>query len=713
MNPKLIAIPLCLLLLAACTQPPKPVTPTVIRPEAKVLDAAARQALKEVRADGTLVFAPVAASSTAQAINPKQFKPGDIIVSEPTPAAPYGLLRKVVVPADDGGEVTVRTSQAQIGDAIQKGSLRADYTLSAADLEEVVPAQGVQLSAVRSQEVKLFDRTISLVVLDKDGNDKTTNDRVTAAGQISLEAGFKIDLDLDCNYWCLYDNDLDFLGQVKAKLSTKIKISGEALLGSSIKKTLPIANLNFKAKTFYIGLLPVVITPRIVLELRFDGSVGIKVSYEAGQTLTAVAGVKYDDKWQSISELTSEPFAGPVDASIGVAGALEAKVKAAARGELLLYGVIGPTLEIAPFIGLDLMYPRDPLWKLNAGIQGNVGIKIEVLGYSKHFQTNLWDNSVEIARAGNQAPSLAFIRPTGGDVQAVACCTLLVSVSDPEDGIPCCQVSFKSSNSLDGVGGILGNGSGTLPELVYSFSTLGPRTITATAVDSKGLSKSTSVDIEVVNTPPTLAIQVPFSNQQLYQGLSYTMRGLSYDLNETGYQLGCTALRWTTNLSADGEKTGCEPSIVFNSSGPRTLTLKGQDSHGASSSASVNIMVLDKPANLPPVVNLSSPKNNLSIGPNTVLQLTGQATDPEGGAVKLEWDVTTDYDPQTGQGAQTYSVTPAANGEWKPSDSIAYSPTPCSGNSDGYGTLRLRLKAKDPEGNEGLDFIVLAVPLLC
>ncbi|MFX4627936.1 hypothetical protein ABTA95_20840, partial [Acinetobacter baumannii] len=71
---------------------------------------------------------------------------------------------------------------------------------------------------------------------------------------------------------------------------------------------------------------------------------------------------------------------------------LEVKAKAALRGELMFYGVVGPTIEIVPYIHLDLKYPRDPIWKLSGGIEGNVGIKIDVLGYSKHYQTNLWDN---------------------------------------------------------------------------------------------------------------------------------------------------------------------------------------------------------------------------------------------------------------------------------------------------------------------------------
>ena len=89
------------LMFAACgqTNPTPPAPPNVVRDEARVLDASARAALQEVQPDGTLVFssaagAPRSGQVKTQAINPSQLKPGDVIVSEPTSAAPYGLLRK-------------------------------------------------------------------------------------------------------------------------------------------------------------------------------------------------------------------------------------------------------------------------------------------------------------------------------------------------------------------------------------------------------------------------------------------------------------------------------------------------------------------------------------------------------------------------------------------------------------------------------------------
>lgn len=700
------------ILLPACSSPPAIQEPEVIvREETVILDESAQNALEEVQEDGTLIFADIPAGSlNTQAVDPRNFKAGDVIVSAPTAAAPDGLLRKVTaVIQSTPGKTVVKTVQAQFGDALQKGQLSIEQELSEADLVSAIAAQGVELGLIHPQAEEGFTIPFNLVVLDKDNNAGTTNDRITASGELSLKVVFAVDLDLDCGPLCLYDNDLDFMAKIGLKETAKLKIAGDALLGTNLKKTVPIVTLNFGTKTFFIGPVPVVIRPRIVIELKFDGSVGIKVTYEASQTLTAVAGVKYDDSWKNISELDNSFKSGPVKADSAVSGVLDAKAKAVARGELIFYGVVGPTIEIAPFIRLDLMYPRDPFWKLHAGIEGNVGVKIDVLGYSKSYATNLWDNSVEIARSANTAPAIRFLNAAGNqDINL--CCTLRVQVSDAEDGNTCCLVSFKSSNTADGVSGALGNASGIQPEISYVFKTLGTRTITATAVDSKGTTTSTNLSITIINTLPTVAISVPFSGQQFFRGVNTTLRSVSYDPNEATFELPCSSMVWTSSVAGDGfPRSGCDVTLSFPNNGTRVLTLTGTDSHGGSSSVTVNVNVIDPPANLPPVVNLNKPLNGVTVGPDQVIQLAGSATDPEGGAVTISWEATTNYNPSTGVGNTTYAIIPAANGDWKPSDTIPYN----TGGCEISDTLRLRLKATDPQGNEGSDFIVIKVLRLC
>ena len=693
---RLFLLSLLVLTVAACTNPPQNVV--IVRPETKILDLATRNALEESQLDGTLVFA---GSSTPA------FQPGNVLVSEPSAKAPDGLLRKVTSVEQVGGKTLVRTTQAQIGDALQKGKLSALQELTPADVQSASLHQGVRLlSGPNPQADGEFRVGIDVLISDTDENPDTTDDRIIASGEIKFKPVIKVDLDLDCGFLCISDNDLDFLGQIGVKQTAAIKIAGKGIHGVNFKKTIPLATFKFGAKTFFIGPLPVVITPRIIIELRFDGTVGVTISYQASETLEAVAGAKYDNSWKNISDLKLDFASGPVDVPFPFTFVLEVKAKPALRGELMFYGAVGLTLEIVPFVHLDLKYPRDPLWKVNGGIQGNVGVKVSVLGYSKHYQTNLWDDSVEIARSDNSAPQVKFLSGSTGDIGL--CCTLRVEVNDPEEGANCCTVSFKSSNVADGSGGHLGTATGVQPELFHTFATLGKRTITATATDSKGKAGTATLELDVVNTPPVVAINAPFNGQQFFRGVPYTLRGVSFDNNEPNFQLACDKLSWTSSVGGDAfPKTGCDVAASFPSNGPRTLTLTGTDSHGGSASATVSVTVIDPPSNLPPVVNLTSPQNGISIGPDTVVRLAGTASDPEGGAVTLAWDVQTQYNPSSGTGGGIFPVTPDASGNWKPSNSINY--TSCEVSD----TLRLRLKARDPQNNEGSDFIVIRVTRIC
>jgi len=169
-----------------------------------------------------------------------------------------------------------------------------------------------------------------------------------------------------------------------------------------------------------------------------------------------------------------------------------------------------------------------------------------------------------------------------------------------------------------------------------------------------------------------VSISTPFTNQQFYQGLAYTLHGSSYDRNEPNAELSCagSSLRWTTGVALDPQVTGCDPQITFASPGPRTLTLTGTDAFGATGTVSVNITVLPPPANYPPVVNITKLSNNLNVGSDTVLQLSGTVTDPEGGATTQEWDATPNYNPATGTGDTPKIITLGPNGTWKASDSF-------------------------------------------
>jgi len=716
--------------LSACGRLGPPADEVIIRDETLVLDANARSMLTEFRDDGTLVFTSnddtVVSTSNVGGPLPGVVV-GSILVSEPTAVAPFGLLRRVTyLDTSVPGLLTVKTVQATLGEAIQKGSLSVELTIDADDPGEFIPsspsvrvlprstavadgaaAPGLGTTALEDGIGLSFDE----VVYDEDRDFETNDDQVRASGELRLKPVLKLDLDFDCSGFLCSDGDIDFMFQVGVQEVARIAVTGKGVLGLNIKESIELGSYPLETYVYFIGPVPVVITPKYVIELHFDGSVGVRVAFEANQTLTAVLGAKYDDEWENLSDLDNEFSAHSVDTDSPVAAIVSGKAKGALRGELLFYGIAGPYLELVPWLGLDLKYPRDPIWRLNAGLEGNVGVKIDVLGMSKAWYSPLFNVSGQIAQSTNSAPEITFL---AGPVQVSDVnlgSTLSVLVQDVEDGpTTCCVVTFRSSNASDGDDGYLGSSSGTAPQVDAVFTTLGDRTITATATDSKGKSATATIVVRVVNTTPLVFRTMPVDNQSYFQGQSVKLRSSSYDPNEPDFALPCSALTWTSSRGEDPfPVSGCDVTVSFPSTGTRTLTLTGTDAHGASATSTVTVNVTSAPANLPPIANVTSPANGRAVAVAETLTLAGTASDPEGGAVTTTWDLLTEYNPLTGTGGTLYPVTPGPGGTWRLQDSVPSYAIGC-----GYDmNLRLRFSAQDAGGAVGRDFVVLKFIVIC
>ena len=289
---------------------------------------------------------------------------------------------------------------------------------------------------------------------------------------------------------------------------------------------------------------------------------------------------------------------------------------------------------------------------------------------------------------GNVPPTIDVVRPSPGDeLDLNATVFFDANVTDFEDGIACCVVTWTSN-----VDGQLGTGRGTSS----TFTTVGPRTITITAVDAQGAQAIATIPVSVVNTAPTVDVTKPVPEDDVFQGASTVLRGTSFDLNEPGATLACSALTWTSSNPGDGDfpVTGCEVQVVFGTLGARTLTLTGVDPQGALATDTAVVTVLDPPPDLPPSVLITSPENFQSVQTDEQITLTGDVTDPEGATpLTLVWTVSVNGGPpeQVGTGNNVL---------WTPNDTIDFS------GEDRFD-VTIRLTAQDPGGNSGNDFVQL------
>jgi serine protease len=308
-----------------------------------------------------------------------------------------------------------------------------------------------------------------------------------------------------------------------------------------------------------------------------------------------------------------------------------------------------------------------------------------------------------LAALGNVPPSVQITNPEpGGEVQLNRQAGLRASAVDVEDGDHCCMVNWESD-----VDGFLGTTEGRAHNLAYQFDTEGPRTVTATAVDSGGATGQDSIVIHVVNTPPTVEILRPDPGEEVPRGVNVLLRGISNDPNEPGFSLDCSLMTWTSSVASDPlPVTGCDVQVAFPDDGPRTITLTGTDPQGASDSDSVSIEVVPPSGTIPPTVQiLEPPADAFPFGPNQEIDFAGTATDASGSTdLDFAWYVS--YDLPAGSGRDLIGTTPSFS--WTPTDTL-----PDHNYCDGGALLTIELEVTNPEGAVGMDTVEIFIFVVC
>lgn len=185
--------------------------------------------------------------------------------------------------------------------------------------------------------------------------------------------------------------------------------------------------------------------------------------------------------------------------------------------------------------------------------------------------------SNEDPAASIQAPSQDTTASEGDDV------TFEGSADDPEDG----TLAGSALEWTSDVDGDLGTGETATAALSAGTT----HRVVLTATDSDGATDADTVEVTVQssdNSSPSVSIASPADQGVFSEGTSVTFEGSGSD-PEDGELTG-GALEWASD--ADGQiGTGGTVTTSSLSGGPHTITLTATDSEGASSSASVAILV--------------------------------------------------------------------------------------------------------------------------
>lgn len=573
----------------------------VVPETTKVADRATREALASFDPDsGQMVFL----TFTSQL---KDLEVGDVLVSKPGPAAPYGYLRRVTSITKVQGQAVLETVQALLTEAISEGDLDVAGVLlpsnpvaaTAATATSTAGAfgdlrgmdQAVALAAIDEGDGFTFQQDIDVTIeFDESDEDVEGTGTVRVQGSVYFNAGYNVGLGIEgCLAITLVCVDR-FEAWAGGEQKSVLRVTGD--FDGTLKKEQLIAPIPMSPIVFFIGPVPVVIVPRLDVLLGVEGNAHVDFVLDAKGESRIRVGAKWTDPddggigWENISEFT--PLSGELfDFDYTADFSLEAYGKV--NGSLLLYNVAGPGMDASVGIEGSVQTGRRPYWQVRGHGVTNVNFSISLIlpvaqwnqsVLNEHFLieessdsppvfTNLRDGAME-ARVGNNV----YIGPTRfGDPQTY-------DVFDPEG-----DTFTLSATTSDGT---------TVNWPNVNFASPGLKTVTITA-QANGLTSTHQLGINVRNDPPTVTI-TPASGT-VPATVQYWLIATAYDPEEG--DLECSRITWsatgTYTKYESGSARSCTAMFKFSTPGDYVVTATAVDDLGAPFSQTHDVTVTAAP----------------------------------------------------------------------------------------------------------------------
>jgi Astacin (Peptidase family M12A) len=294
---------------------------------------------------------------------------------------------------------------------------------------------------------------------------------------------------------------------------------------------------------------------------------------------------------------------------------------------------------------------------------------------------------------GNIAPTITRVKPTSSTVQIEISNPLSfdmeANAADVEDGSACCKVTWYAWKE-----GLIGTTTGPNSKASFTFKTLGPQNITATAEDSKGATDSLTFAVNVVHAAPQAEIAQPTTNQTVYRNLPFQLVANTGFAGNSFLTLTCT---WSIPGVTPSPK-GCNSSVLLGNNFPKgasTISLNVTDQYGGSTTKTVSVNV-DELATLG--VSIITPANNGSGSVNAGDTITLEKAVINGVApISRVW---TWQPSKQGCAVQTVTVQPAIviqpgtspDGYWDLTPQVNILPSGCGW---GDGTLTVTVTDKN------------------
>ncbi|WP_326647789.1 hypothetical protein [Streptomyces sp. NBC_01750] len=315
---------------------------------------------------------------------------GDIIASGPAPGAPDGLLAKVTDVAgktEKGTEVKTEpaTLSALLGDDKAQGTVPVDP--ATVDVEPLV--QGVKVSWAKAGNIHVGPQGAKLPLgsLRIDVGAAVplpVTEGAPVAGAASVAGYVQLAPEVEFSYdgSSVLTPDAAFLG-LTGDWTSQWQLKGKAVAGGKPVR-IPFAKLHADP-VIQVGPVPVVVNLDLTAyaQVAADGTVTVDIKQDLKGDFRIGGSYSKSGGWKPVS--TSDMTGTPVRAKVTAAG----KVKAALGAEATvgLYGAVGVTADLAPYLRGEATAAATPgavvgAWKIYGGVDltGWLQLQLSIFG---------------------------------------------------------------------------------------------------------------------------------------------------------------------------------------------------------------------------------------------------------------------------------------------------------------------------------------------
>jgi hypothetical protein len=476
---------------------------------------------------------------------------GSIVAAAPSLAAPYCFLSKVTGIHTFVDSVRVDTQPASLAEVISDGDLSFTAPL--------VPQGGP--SQQRAFTIKqLSDNTFALnfldtVIYDADGNPATTYDQVRASGSLTLTPT----LYFTCNmsHFVLHAFDIGVGMQHTGALGLSV---GET--ATLVQQEFVLGSIPMRTVVWFVGPLPIVITPYLDVVARLDGTLTAKASVSIREGVTTRFDAVYSET-SGLSGSSSVTFA-PTAAKPAVVLGGTIKGSLGPRLDLRLYGVGMFTTNVRGYLNLDVNVLRDPLYVLSSGVEATLGCAGHVLD-RKVFdlgEATVFDKKVVLLSGANLSISCSPQAPRAGH-------PVIISLS--RDSAPPVIADDVKYNFAFGDGAQVSLSS--YDPQPHTYTAAGNYTVTAQMVEpstTRPLSPSVSVSFAVSADSASRIVMAPTS-AAVVRGETLPVQAAVFDASGTA--ITGLDLRWSSDDATIASVQGSGESAVVTGHGAGMTTI--------------------------------------------------------------------------------------------------------------------------------------------